>query len=1179
MDRGSDRLILATTVVGDLVEKLHEGFDELHGDFITSLSTNVLKKHARSFVVHAMVRSGGVTCAFETGTVVVSCSSVLEQHRRGAGSWRIAEHFKQCVVDYVRGVDARVIFHPLMTDRVLFSSHDGTSDADVVGVVKNRANMHSPTDLTIQHAESFLLHAMYASSNQVLGKLRVIEARTHNVHRYPVRQLRQAEDDSEYVRGVVSYGQTVGCPAATISDREAIKEFMRGNGDIVSLVKESLVNPVTFQDHRFVCVDPGLDFGIHTLCDRTSRTMDGSYSLLEMQERVHLASGTVLRKGTVRITLPKHSDARMWLCGGVAFPRFDGRFLMCDQCNLFLHEYAKPHLLKDGVSYPISVIMSTEDSNTDTGILKQDCVMLFCCPYSQRQLLNNSHVSYRDYRINGKQYRMFCLGFKVAAVVLKKRDFDVYDAPLNIKAKPFYSKAMRDIFDSRPSYLSSSFEDYVLEDLMVDRSLLHLCSYDALAQDRVRYFDIPLDEPLVTKFAKLIQVEAMQHMIDIKGHDMYFCRISMAVFDDCKPRTYHIIGEDAPKVYRGYLSKRKGINRALVVIKVPSIIEGHPAVYLGTVVHLRRVKYSETEYNLICCGIDRETLFLLPPQEMIQNTSLFDTFLRLHSDCQGTENLWSVRFGCSTASLRSLLSPLTDADLIKYVPDAANDEHSKSMCLLSIPYLSKEVEEVSFKIQARSILNKEQSFAIAVLLLGGGRDSPVTILGPPGTGKTATLTQSVIEILEMYPESRILCCAPVNFSCDVIMSELKRKGVSSNCMLRLNDPRRPVFSVKNDILDCCVIEESSGIFKIPSPQEIGKFRIVICTCAASEFLPRQLFSHVLIDEAGQAIVPETLLPFRALKDSKEASDISWGTCLCGDPKQLGPVVRNSIASLCGLGISLLEILEGTVPSHNCSLRQNYRCNEEILRLPSNLFYSSKLVYSGDNECVLPPHMEWEENSSAQQRPLIFYGVNGEHTRAGESHSYSNKMEAVICASLIQNLVSRGEILPDDIGVLALYRRQVYLIRAILREHGLTKVRVGTLDDYQGQEEKVVFVSTVISDMNDLGPSAKEFFQNPNRFNVAITRAKRLLVVLGHPAVISLDSIWKEYLREAIKVGGLFGSYNDFLDIEINVEDRSSEVYSIVSAFRNLAILGSGMLGDAEDDLALFDEDIPWRILL
>lgn len=1157
MDNKDTLARAAADIISDLVYALQKRLDSLEGVFISSLSATVLKRYARPFIVHTVVNSGKVVCRTEAGTVVVDCATVVEENRRCNGAWNIADALSTCVSEYIKGTTVREILYPLLSNRI---------DLDCSGVVHGSV-LHSGNDsnFTDHHAEYFLLHAMYSISNQSCSRIRVLTI--GNAEKYKPRKLKQAED---HVVGV--YPRKDICPEKKIPEQQAIREFILESQEMVALVKESLENSVTFQDLDTLHVDPGLDFGIHILNHGSSQARGSPGSLLEMQERVHLASGTTLRRGIVHITLSTRSNGDVWLCGGVAYPLCEGRFLFCDQSNLFLHEYSMPHLLQRGVSYPIEVFMSAEDCGGAVGMLKQDCVMLFCCPHTQWHVYSGRGVSYREVTINEKRYMVFCLGFRVSAIILNKKDLDVFQKPLNIKAKPFYSKQVTDMFDQRPMLLHCIYEDSIVDSLMVDRSLLPVCSRDALEKDRVRYFDIPVDTRHVTRFAKLVQIEAMQQMIDIKGHDMHFCRVSIAIFCHPNPRMYSLLGDDTQQhLYRGFLSKRQGEEQSLIVIKVPSIIEGHPAIYLGTIVHMRLGNSPSTEYNMICCGIDRDSVFLLPPREVFSQGGIEYVF-------SGAEYRCSLRFGCSTAPLRSMINPLMDADLATFLPelDADIDDWNEPGMMPS----EQKVRELALHIGSRSILNVEQSSAVALFLLGGGRTSPITLLGPPGVGKTSTLTQCVIETFRMYPDSRILCCAPVNFSADVIISELKKKGITGDCMLRLNDPRRPVYSVKDDVLECCLIDESSGIFRIPSSKEIGRYQIVVCTCIASEFLPRELFSHVLIDEAGQAIIPESLLPLRALRRSSDISDNSWGSWLCGDPKQLGPIIRNSIASQCGLSTSLLETLGEKRPSHNCSLRQNYRSSDAILRLPSALFYSSSLVYSGDGEDVIPPSIQWEEDTSECQVPLVFYGVNGEHTREGESHSYSNKMEAVVCVNLIKCLVDRGEVVADDIGVLALYRRQVYLIRALLREEGLKKVRVGTLDDYQGQEEKVVFISTVISDMNDMGPSAKEFFQNPNRFNVAITRAKSLLVVLGHPAVISLDSVWKQYLREAFKVGGIFGSYNNFLDADTDHQKQAGDAVSVISsALKNLVILGPGTTEHSMADLDPFDEDTPWRILL
>lgn len=1151
--------LTAIDIVSDLVSDFRRGLDSLDGIFISPLSTNVLKRHARHFIVHTLISSGKVACRSELGTVVIDCGSLVEEHQQCNCAWKITEHMKYLVAEFVKGTPVREIFYPLMANRIVLDCVQ-----EVNGSVLHSGN---ESNFTEQHAEYFLLHLLYTLSNQAYNRLLSGIKRGNRAQGKP-RKLKLVGKHFATV-----FPMAASCPEDEIVLQKAIKHFIIESQQIVDLVKESLLNPVTFEDVKTVHLDPGLDFGIHVLEDDTPiKQHNGPSSLLEMQQRIHLAAGKALIRGMVKIT--PRAGCSLWLCGGVVYPQFENRFLFCDQSNLFLHEYSAPHLLNDGVSYPIEVVMSTEDADRDAGMIKQDCVMLFCCEFSKRhKFCRTRGMSYRDTIICDRKYRIFCLGFKISAIILKKNDLDAYKKPLNIKAKPFYSKEVVDIFDQRPDLLYCAFEDDILDHLMVDRSLLPLCSYDALERDRVRYFDIPVEKKLVTRFAKLVQMEAMQQMIDIKGHDMHFCRFSVAKFGSDGSRMYSIIcGEKKRHVYRGFMPNRKGSEQFLIVIKVPSIVEGHPAIYLGTIVHLRFIKNPSFEYNMICCGIDRDTVFLIPPREV-----LFQGIQDGFTGSNSLDTICSIRFGCSTASLRSMLNPLMDDDVVEFLPELDADMDDWNDPGMLPP--KQKVHELTLDIMSRSMLNLEQASAVSLFLLGGGRSSPVTLLGPPGTGKTSTLTQCVMETLRMYPESKILCSAPVNFSADVIISELKKKGLPLDCMLRLNDPRRPVYSAKDDVLDCCIIDESMGIFRIPSSKEIERYQIVVCTCIASEFLPKNIFSHVLIDEAGQAIIPETLLPLRGLRKSDQVSDLSWGSWLCGDPKQLGPIVRNSIASQCGLSTSLLEVLGTKRPSHNCSLCQNYRSNDGILRLPSNMFYSSTLVYSGDAKRVIPPNVQWDEGSSECQVPLIFYGVNGEHTREGESHSYSNKIEAVVCSRLIRNLVDKTDVEADDIGVLALYRRQVYLIRSLLREQGLKNVRVGTLDDYQGQEEKVVFISTVISDMNDMGPLGREFFQNPNRFNVAITRAKSLLVVLGHPGVLSLDSVWKQYLREAMKNGGFFGSYKNLLDVDIDLEKPDDDASSIVSAFRNLAILGPGSLEHPVNDLDPFDEDTPWRILL
>ena len=106
---------------------------------------------------------------------------------------------------------------------------------------------------------------------------------------------------------------------------------------------------------------------------------------------------------------------------------------------------------------------------------------------------------------------------------------------------------------------------------------------------------------------------------------------------------------------------------------------------------------------------------------------------------------------------------------------------------------------------------------------------------------------------------------------------------------------------------------------------------------------------------------------------------------------------------------------------------------------------------------------WEELPNQKDCPLMFYGVSGHHARESDALSYYNQAEVAVVASLVQKLLesSKCAVTPLDIGIIAPFRKQVYKIRSLLREKGLGMIRVGTVDDYQGQEEKIIFISTVV----------------------------------------------------------------------------------------------------------------------
>ncbi|GIL79433.1 hypothetical protein Vretimale_18310 [Volvox reticuliferus] len=263
-------------------------------------------------------------------------------------------------------------------------------------------------------------------------------------------------------------------------------------------------------------------------------------------------------------------------------------------------------------------------------------------------------------------------------------------------------------------------------------------------------------------------------------------------------------------------------------------------------------------------------------------------------------------------------------------------------------YTDEELAAVAAKLRlvGGTALNPEQRMACAAMLCGAGRDLPFVLFGPPGTGKTVTLVECALQILKAEDPShapflprtsgeqhstRLLLAAPQNYSADLITSSLAAAlglQAGGGRLLRLNDPRRRVVEAKADVLPYSLVDEPTAAFRLPKPNEIQMAQIVVCSCSAAGMLREGAFvrealssttrkthissgnannscgiefTHVLVDEAGQALLPEVLIPITLRAPGGAAM-------LCGDPRQLEPIVRSASAARNGLAISLLEIL-------------------------------------------------------------------------------------------------------------------------------------------------------------------------------------------------------------------------------------------------------------------------------
>uniref|UniRef100_A0A8B9JWB1 RNA helicase n=1 Tax=Astyanax mexicanus TaxID=7994 RepID=A0A8B9JWB1_ASTMX len=360
-----------------------------------------------------------------------------------------------------------------------------------------------------------------------------------------------------------------------------------------------------------------------------------------------------------------------------------------------------------------------------------------------------------------------------------------------------------------------------------------------------------------------------------------------------------------------------------------------------------------------------------------------------------------------------------------------------------------------------SNLNPAQRQAVKRILGGECRPTPYVLFGPPGTGKTITLVEAILQVYHRVTGSRILVCTPSNSAADLICIRLHESGfLPAASLARVNATCRPEESIPE------VLHQYSR-----AGEDIRNacfHRIVVSTCSsAGMFYQIGLrighFTHVFLDEAGQATEPEAQIPLGLL------SERTGQIVLAGDPKQLGPVVKSKLAEAFGLGVSLLERLMAN-PLYSCSengynpllvtkLVYNYRSHEVLLALPSRLFYGGELCVRSQRS-VVDSLCHWSRLPT-KGFPLIFHGVRGSEMREGSNPSWFNPVEAVqvmlYCCQLAKRLYN--PIPATDIGIISPYRKQVEKIRVLLHKVGLGDIKVGSVEEFQGQEFLVIILST------------------------------------------------------------------------------------------------------------------------
>ncbi|XP_071964791.1 probable helicase with zinc finger domain [Antedon mediterranea] len=417
-------------------------------------------------------------------------------------------------------------------------------------------------------------------------------------------------------------------------------------------------------------------------------------------------------------------------------------------------------------------------------------------------------------------------------------------------------------------------------------------------------------------------------------------------------------------------------------------------------------------------------------------------------------------------------------------------------------------------------LNARQKEAIiAITSPLTSRFPPIFLIGPFGTGKTYTLAQATKLILQQ-PNTRVLICTHSNSAADLYIREylhpFVQAGNDSARPLRVYFHGRWVATVHPTVRLYCVMSENEMQFVQPTKDMIMKHRVVVATLSTSRDLShldleQGVFTHILLDEAAQAMECETIMPLAlATKNTR--------IVLAGDHMQISPHVHSEFARDRNLHISLLERLHDMYPvEHQCKilLCENYRSHEAIVSYASKLFYEGKLLSSG------------QQPASEKYFPLTFFTARGEDIQDKNSTTFYNIAEVYEIVERVKEVQRSwpkewGSLTDTSIGVVTPYTDQVYKIRSELRKQRLGNVTVERVMNVQGKQFRALFISTVRTRhtckaelSSNLTPKGKlksasdvdyGFLSNDKLLNTAITRAQSLVAVVGDP--VSLCSIGK-----------------------------------------------------------------------